>query len=50
MEWSGEGHVETMAIRHNLAQMYLAWGKRDEASSLLQKNVELMEDSVNNKN
>ena len=42
-ELLGEDHPETFATRHNLAELYIQWGKPKSAEEYLNKNVELME-------
>ena len=36
-------HPDSLATRHNLAELYIEWGKPDSAQELLNKNIELME-------
>ena len=43
VELLGEDHPESMVTRHNLAELFIAWGKPEQATELLNKNVALME-------
>ena len=43
IELLGEDHPETLATRHNLAELFISWNKPDRAQELLNKNIELME-------
>jgi hypothetical protein len=49
LELNGEKHPETMIIRHNLGELYNAWGKKDQAREFLTKNIEIMQDEIKNK-
>ena len=42
-ELLGNDHPETLATRHNLAELYITWNKPEQAQELLNKNIELME-------
>jgi len=42
-ELLGLDHPDSLATRHNLAELYIEWGKPDSAQELLNKNIELME-------
>jgi len=42
-ELLGEDHPDSLATRHNLAELYIAWGKPEQAQEHLNKNIELME-------
>jgi hypothetical protein len=33
-----------IATRHNIAELYIAWLKPDQAHEYLQKNIQVMED------
>ena len=39
----GEDHPDSLSTRHNLAELYIEWGKPDSAQEYLNKNIELME-------
>ena len=39
----GEDHPDTIATRHNIAELYITWAKPDKAQEYLQKNIDLME-------
>jgi len=39
----GEDHPEAMVTRHNLAELFIAWDKTEQAQELLNRNVALME-------
>ena len=43
VELLGEDHPESMVTRHNLAELYIAWGKSEQAQEHLNRNVALME-------
>jgi tetratricopeptide (TPR) repeat protein len=42
-ELLGEDHPDSLSTRHNLAELYIEWGKPESAQEFLNKNVELME-------
>ena len=42
-ELMGEDHPDTIATRHNIAELYIIWAKPDKAQEYLQKNIDLME-------
>jgi tetratricopeptide (TPR) repeat protein len=42
-ELLGEDHPDSLATRHNLAELYIEWNKPERAQELLNKNIELME-------
>ena len=42
-ELLGEDHPDSLSTRHNLAELYIEWGKPDSAQEYLNKNIELME-------
>lgn len=39
----GEDHPDTIATRHNIAELYIQWAKPDKAQEYLQKNIEVIE-------
>ena len=47
-EWNGEKHPETMVVRHNLGELYLAWGKKEMASEILNDNLKIMTEQIKN--
>lgn len=42
-ELLGEDHPDSLATRHNLAELYLQWCKPERAQEYLNTNIELME-------
>jgi tetratricopeptide (TPR) repeat protein len=41
-ENQGEDHPDAIAVRHNIAELYVIWAKPDKAKEYLQKNIEIM--------
>jgi hypothetical protein len=33
-------------VRHNLAELYLAWGQKEKSSELMQENLKLMQAEI----
>ncbi|CAG9316331.1 unnamed protein product [Blepharisma stoltei] len=48
--WHGESHPETLAIRHNLAELYMASGQVDKARDYLTSNVNIMQEEISKEN
>ena len=42
-ELLGEDHPDSLATRHNLAELFLAWEKPERAQEYLNSNIALME-------
>ena len=42
-ELLGDDHPETLATRHNLAELYIVWNRPEAAQELLDTNIALME-------
>ena len=42
-ELLGEDHPDSLATRHNLAELYINWKKPERAQEYLNKNISLME-------
>ena len=42
-EWMGREHPEVLALRHNLAELYLELGDRENAQKLFDENLKRME-------
>lgn len=38
----GPAHPETIAVRHNIGELYNAWGKPDEGKPYLETNIKYM--------
>ena len=42
-EEQGEDHPDTLATRHNIAELYITWAKPDKAKEYLELNIKYME-------
>lgn len=40
----GEDHPDSIATRHNIAELYIQWAKPDKAQEQLEKNIKIMEE------
>jgi hypothetical protein len=48
IQWNGNHHPETLAIQHNLAELYLVWGKKELATEIMNSNVKIMHEEIKN--
>ena len=41
-EHMGDDHPDTVAVRHNIAELYIQWAMPEKAKEYLEKNIEVM--------